>query len=276
LCGGENPRFVLESPGLDGPLVECVRCGFRYVGKRRSALTFGTENPEDIEKKLREANTQFRNLRLEEEHRLAVLNARWRLELIRKLRPGGTLLEVGCARGDFLSVAREVFDARGVEPNPDLADSAARIAPVHRDIIERTPWSGFDVVASFHVIEHVDSPRSFIQAAAERLKPGGLLVIETPNIDSLPFRMLKGKWRQFIPEHYFFFSPRTMTKLLADQGLNVEQVKSIGKHASLDLITNRLSRYLPWLPQMNGLSRLTFRINPMDIMLVFATRPSGG
>ena len=275
LCGAENPRFVLESRGLDGPLVECVKCGFRYVGKRRSGLTFGTENPEETEKRLRAANTQVRHLRLEEEHRLAILNARWRLDLIRKIRPGGTLLEVGCARGDFLSVARETFDARGVEPNPELAESAARIAPIHRDIIERTPWSGFDVIASFHVIEHVDSPRSFIRAAAERLRPGGLMVIETPNIDSLPFKVLRGRWRQFIPEHYYFFSPATMTKLLSDHGLKVEQTIRIGKHASAGLIANRLSRYLPWLPDVNGVSRFTFRLNPMDIMLVFATRPSG-
>jgi 2-polyprenyl-3-methyl-5-hydroxy-6-metoxy-1,4-benzoquinol methylase len=255
--------------------VECVKCGFRYVGKRRSGLTFGAEKPEDTEKRLREANTQFRHLRLEEEHRLAVLNARWRLDLIRKVRTGGKLLEVGCARGDFLSVAREVFDARGVEPNPELAESAARIAPIHRDIIERTPWSGFDVIASFHVIEHVDSPRSFIKAAAERLSPDGLLVIETPNIESLPFKILKSRWRQFIPEHYYFFSPKTMSKLLSDQGLKVDKTIRIGKHASLDLIANRLSRYLPWLPHVNGLSRLTFRLNPMDVMLVFATRSSG-
>ena len=275
LCGSENPRFVLESPGLDGPLVECVTCGFRYVGKRRSALTFGTGNPEETERKIRSANTQFRNLRLEEEHRLALLNARWRLELIRKVRSSGSLLEIGCARGDFLSVARDVFDARGVEPNPELAESASRVAPVHRDIIERTPWAGFDVIASFHVIEHVDSPRGFIKAAAERLSPGGLLVIETPNIDSFPFRLLKSKWRQFIPEHYYFFTPETITKLLSGHGLKVEKCMSIGKHASLDLITNRLSRYLPWLPHMNGFSQLTFRVNPMDIMIVFATRPGG-
>jgi 2-polyprenyl-3-methyl-5-hydroxy-6-metoxy-1,4-benzoquinol methylase len=250
-----------------------VKCGFRYVGKRRSGLTFGAESAEETEKKLRAANTRFRHLRLEEEHRLAVLNARWRLDMIQKIRPEGKLLEVGCARGDFLSVAREIFEVRGVEPNPELAESAARVAPVHRDIIERTPWSAFDVIATFHVIEHVDSPRSFIRAAAERLSPGGLMVVETPNIDSLPFKILKRRWRQFIPEHYYFFSPRTMTKLLSDQGLKVEQIISVGKHASIDLIANRLSRYLPWLPHMNGLSRLTFRINPMDIMLVFATRP---
>jgi 2-polyprenyl-3-methyl-5-hydroxy-6-metoxy-1,4-benzoquinol methylase len=275
LCGSESPRFVLESPGLDGPLVECARCGFRYVGKRRSALTFGSERPEETEKKIRAANTQFTHLHLEEEHRLALLNARWRLELIRTLRPGGKLLEIGCARGDFLSVARDEFDARGVEPNPELAESASRVAPVHRDVIERTPWSGFDVIASFHVIEHVESPRSFIKAAAQRLNPGGLLVIETPNIDSLPFRLLRTKWRQFIPEHYYFFTPKTMTKLLSDHDLKLEKCVSIGKYASLDLITNRLSRYLPWLPHTNGFSKLTFRVNPMDIMLVFATRPPG-
>ena len=272
LCGAESPRTILESRGLDGPLVECVKCGFRYVGTRRSALVFGKDSAEETAAKVRAANTQFRYLRLEEEHRLALLNAKWRLDLIRKLMPSGRLLEIGCARGDFLRLAREFFDASGVEPNPELADSASEVAPVYRDIIERTPWSGFDVVASFHVIEHVDSPRSFIRAAAERLKPGGLLVIETPNIDSLPFKVLKSRWRQLIPEHYFFFNPKTMSRLLSGHGLQTQTVMTIGKYASMDLIANRLSRYLPWLPQLNGFSRLTFRVNPMDIMLVFATK----
>src|SRR3989442_494846 len=89
LCGAENPRWILDSRGLDGPLVECVNCGFRYVGTRRSALTFGKETAEETTAKVRAANVQFRYLRLEEEHRLALLNAKWRLELIRKVRPSG-------------------------------------------------------------------------------------------------------------------------------------------------------------------------------------------
>ena len=128
------------------------------------------------------------------------------------------------------------------------------------------------MAASFHVIEHVDSPRSFIAAAAERLKPGGLLVIETPNIDSLPYKILKARWRQFIPEHYFFFDPKTMARLLWDHGLKLERTVRIGKHASVDLILNRLSRHLSWIPQVDGFSGLTFRVNPMDIMLVFARK----
>jgi len=272
LCAAANPRFVLESRRLDGPLVECVNCGFRYVGNRRAALTFGSESGRETAEKVRAANIRFRPLRLEEEHRIALLNATWRLELIRRIRGSGKLLEVGCARGDFLRVAAQSFDAYGVEPNPELAESARKVAPVYQDIVERTPWNEFDVIASFHVIEHVDSPRSFIHAAAERLKPGGLLVIETPDIDSLPYKLLKTRWRQFIPEHYFFFDSRTMRRLLADCGLRTDTIVRIGKHASLDLLLNRLSRYLPWIPQMNGVSRLTFRVNPMDIMLVFATK----
>lgn len=234
-------------------------------------MTFGAEDADLTVAKVQTANRRFRCLRIEEERRLALLNAKWRLDLIRKFRPSGKLLEIGCARGDFLQVAREHFEAYGVEPNPGLAKSASQFVPIYRDIIERTPWSGFDVIASFHVIEHVDSPRSFIQAATERLKPNGLLVIETPNIESLPYSILKRRWRQFIPEHYYFFNPTTIARLLSDCGLKVEKTITIGKYASLDLIMNRLSRYLPWIPPLVEGPRLTFRINPMDTMLVFAS-----
>lgn len=262
----------MESPGLDGPLVQCTGCGLRYVGSRKSHLTFGETAPETAAEKIRRANLHIRHLRLEEEHRLALLNARWRLDLIRQHRTSGKLLEIGCARGEFLSVAREYFDVKGVEPNPDLARDASRVAPIHQDIIERTPWQDFDVISSFHVIEHVDSPSRFVAAAAARMKPDGLLVLETPDINSLPFRILRSKWRQFIPEHYFFFDRSTMEKLLVRNGLKVEKVMTVGKYASTEFLFNRLSRYLPWIPSGGRSSRLTLRINPMDIMLVFATR----
>jgi len=209
---------------------------------------------------------------MEEEQRLAGLDAKWRLDLIRRVKASGKLLEAGCARGDFLRAAREWFDSYGVEPNPELAAASSAIVPVHPDIIERLPWTDFDVVASFHVIEHVNSPRSFIRGAAERMRPGGLFVIETPNINSLPFKLFKARWRQFIPEHYFFFDPKTIARLLAECGFETCEVLSIGKYASLNLVMNRLSRYMPWMPRAGGVSRLTFRVNPLDIMLVFATK----
>jgi hypothetical protein len=49
----------------------------------------------------------------------------------------------------------------------------------------------------------------------------------------------------------------------------------VGKYASMNLIFNRLSRYIPALKDVETGSRLTFRINPMDIMMVVATLPDG-
>jgi 2-polyprenyl-3-methyl-5-hydroxy-6-metoxy-1,4-benzoquinol methylase len=282
LCGSENPSPVLESPRLGGPLVRCRQCGLFYVGERRSDLTFGPEAAAATTERIRDANRDLKNLSLDEEHRLAQKNARMRLQMIRKYRTSGRLLEVGCARGDFLRVARDQFTVSGVEPNAELAEEAAAVAPVHQGLIETFSGSGYDVAVSFHVIEHTDSPRRFLAAIGERLSPGGLVVLETPNINSVPFRVLKSRWRQFIPEHYFFFDEKTMRKLLEDAGFSVEEIRRIGKFASPALILNRLARYFRPLrvvenvaARMN-LQRLTIPVDPLDIMIAVGSKAKDG
>ena len=278
LCGSADPQRILESPRLDGPLVRCRKCGLYYVGERRSELVFGSGTSAEVVERVRDANRGMRNLPLDEEHRLAELNAKARLQMIRQYRPSGKLLEVGCARGDFLRIAREYFTSFGVEPNPELAEEAIKIAPVHQGLIETEPGSYYDVAASFHVIEHTPSPKNFLAAIAQRLRPRGLIVLETPDIDSMPFRILKSRWRQFIPEHYYFFDESTMTKLLQDGGFKVEKISRVGKYASGALMLNRLSRYFSPLQHLEGaatrlhLSRLTFEMNPYDIMIAIATK----
>jgi 2-polyprenyl-3-methyl-5-hydroxy-6-metoxy-1,4-benzoquinol methylase len=278
LCGSADPQRILESPRLDGPLVRCRKCGLYYVGERRSELVFGSGTSAEVVERVRDANRDLRNLPIDEEHRLAELNAKARLQMIRQYRPSGKLLEVGCARGDFLRIAREYFTSFGVEPNPELAEEAIKIAPVHQGLIETEPGSYYDVAASFHVIEHTPSPKNFLAAIAQRLRPRGLIVLETPDIDSVPFRILKSRWRQFIPEHYYFFDESTMTKLLQDGGFKVEKIARVGKYASGALMLNRLSRYFSPLQHFEGLatrlhlSRLTFEMNPYDIMIAIATK----
>jgi 2-polyprenyl-3-methyl-5-hydroxy-6-metoxy-1,4-benzoquinol methylase len=278
LCGSSDPQLILESPRLDGPLVRCRQCGLQYVGERRSGLTFGSGSSTEVIDRVRDANRGMRDLPLEEEHRLAELNAKARLQVIRQFRPSGKLLEVGCARGDFLRVARQYFTAFGVEPNPELAQEAVQYAPVHPGLIETEPGSYYDVAASFHVIEHTPSPKKFLAEIAKRLQPRGLVVLETPDIDSMPFRILKSRWRQFIPEHYYFFDEKTMTKLLVDGGFKVEKIGRIGKYASVALLMNRLSRYFGPLRYAEGLadalrlSRLTFEMDPFDIMIAIASK----
>jgi 2-polyprenyl-3-methyl-5-hydroxy-6-metoxy-1,4-benzoquinol methylase len=278
LCGSEDLMPVLESPRLDGPLVRCRKCGFFFVGERRSNLAFGSDSATATTERIRDANRDLRNLAIDEERRLADLNAKARLQFIRQYCPSGRLLEVGCARGDFLRVAREHFVVSGVEPNAELAKDALTVAAIHQGLIETCPESGYDVAASFHVIEHTESPRRFLTAIADRVRPGGWVVLETPNINSVPFRMLKSRWRQFIPEHYFFFDEKTMTKLLEEAGFKVERIRQIGKFASPALILNRVARYFRPFRAVEDLSdrlhlqRLTFHINPRDILIAVASK----
>ena len=274
LCGSSETQPILTSGNLDGPLVRCVACGFHYVSARAAQLAFGQESSSLTAKRIRDANVNFVPLGREEERRLNELNARWRLDLIRGIQGGGRLLEVGCGRGEFLKVARGWFDACGVEPNPELAADARREASIYQGLIEDTPWSDFDVAASFHVIEHVDSPSKFVEEIARRLRPGGLVALETPDIGSWPYRLMKARWRQFIPEHYYFFDRKTLHRLLSDNGFEVRQITRVGKYASLSLLLNRLGRYVP-LPvgdPRRFAGSFAFRLNPLDILLALAIK----
>ena len=100
----------------------------------------------------------------------------------------------------------------------------------------------FDVVTLFHVIEHVASPSLLVRQVCRVVKPGGHVVIETPTIDSLWYRLLGSRWRQFIPDHYWFFSAPTLHDLLERNGIQVSSVARVGKSVTLRLLCNRLER----------------------------------
>ncbi len=273
LCGSTRSFHVLNSANLDGPLVRCAACGMHYIGVRFSGLAFGAESSRLTAARLRRANARFDHLPVAEERRLSAMNARWRLDLIRRHRSSGRLLDVGCGSGDFLAASANYFDAYGVEPNPELASEVGDELRLHRGVIETAPWSDFDVVTSFHVIEHVDSPAGLIDSAAQRLKSGGLLVLETPNIGSWPYRVFRSRWRQFIPEHYHFFDRNTLTRMLSERGFRILQTMNIGKYASFGLVMNRLGRLIPVFCRVpTGDGSYTFRFNPRDTLLVLATR----
>ncbi len=275
LCGATRARRVLAPRTLDGPLMRCDECGLYFVGNRTAGLAFGREARAEVAARIRDANAGYRSLARDEERRLNHLNSRWRLDLMKPYCSTGRLLEVGCGRGDFLSAARERFEVFGVEPNPELAADARAEGNLFEGLVADAPWSDFDAAVSFHVIEHVDSPSAFVADIRGRLKPGGLLVLETPDIGGWPYRLMRSRWRQFIPEHYYFFDRRTLARLLGKQGFDVRRIIRVGKYASLGFVANRLSRYLPSIGDWSrpGASRV-FRLNPFDIMLVLATRRS--
>ena len=147
-----------------------------------------------------------------------------KLRRVLRWRDGGRLLDIGCAKGEFLNVARRHFDVQGVEVSATaLKEARAILGPrvFAGDLLEANfPEASFDVITLFSTVEHLAEPVAVLQECRRLLRDGGNLVIKTPNFSSLNRRLLRGGWSGYkLPEHCFFFSPRGIQRLFLRAGL---------------------------------------------------------
>jgi SAM-dependent methyltransferase len=137
-----------------------------------------------------------------------------------------SLLDVGCGGGELLAAAvARGWRAAGAEPMAEAAALARTRAP-GADV--RTGLSGevgfeeqsFDVVCAFHVLEHMPDSRAFLRELARFARPGGLVVVETPNYASRLRRVRGERWLHLRPlEHLVHFTPSTMRTALEGAGI---------------------------------------------------------
>jgi 2-polyprenyl-3-methyl-5-hydroxy-6-metoxy-1,4-benzoquinol methylase len=161
--------------------------------------------------------TSARQRRFESRRRL-----RWLLSMVRP----SSLLEAGPAGGFFLEAARRAgISVAGVE----VSAVAARFAreqlgvPVRQGCFEATVQTvPVQAVCAFHVLEHVEDPRLFLEAARAALVPGGWLALEVPNIASAAARRLGSAWPAIAPAyHRWHFTPDSLARLLTESGFEV-------------------------------------------------------
>lgn len=157
-----------------------------------------------------------------------------RLMEIENLRPG-RVLDIGCGSGEFLGTLVQLgWEGVGIEPDRIAAQYARERhgVTVFEDELspETVEASAFDLVVLSHVIEHSSAPGSLLSESHRVLRPGGHLVLVTPNVRSLGHRIFGEAWRGLEPpRHMYLFSPRSLRLLTRAAGFREVSWKTSGR-----------------------------------------------
>jgi SAM-dependent methyltransferase len=167
-------------------------------------------------------------------------------EPLAALHRGAQTVDLGCGRGEWLELMTEVgFSARGVDLDQGMLDGCIELGlPAEKgdalDFLAALPDKSQAIVSAFHMVEHItfEQLQTLVSEAFRVLKPGGLLIMETPNpeniivatcnfyVDPTHQRPVPPELLSFLPEYYGF--PRVKT-------IRLQESQRVAQSASLTL-----------------------------------------
>jgi SAM-dependent methyltransferase len=141
------------------------------------------------------------------------------------------------------------------------------------------PEAHFDVVTMWDVIEHLTDPRSALGQVHHLLKPGGLVVVHTIDIESLFARLMGPRWPWLMEMHVYYFSRHTLRTMLEQSGFEVISDKPQGRYLRLGYLANRVGALMPivgrpveWLVTKLGLRGVAVPIDLGDLFTAYARK----
>ncbi len=178
-------------------------------------------------------------------------------------------LDVGTGHGHFCAAARKIhpdteFDGLDRGEGVELAARSGRIARAHRGSLIGLAGQladGYDAVSMYHYLEHTIFPRQELAAAHTALRPGGHLLIEVPDPQSVSARLLGRWWGPWLqPQHLHLMPVDNLCGALTEQGFTVVATNRRDAHIPTDLTSAAVnvlksvlpSEDLPWLPTRPG------------------------
>ena len=281
LCGSPDSFALFTATRSGKQVVRCRRCGLVFYNPQPSPSQaaaqyspeyFTREFPEDV---------------IAEQARLAHL----RLARIETELGAGSLLDVGCGVGRFLAVAHQRgWRAAGMDVAPAAVQAAttASGAPVLLGDLSRPCPAGmppFDVLTMWDVLEHLSDPVGDLRRARHWLRPGGLIVIQTQNVNGVTSAWMRRRWEQFVESHLYHFSTRTLRLALEQAGFGGIRIEASDRFARSEPAARDDS--LPCAPRhprtFGGLLRhfrdrlfVCLGHETFNIMVATARRPAGG
>ena len=159
-----------------------------------------------------------------------------------RVKQPGTILDIGCATGNFLNRMQQYgWACFGIEPSEYAANYAKQrfnLQVIHGYLTNNLyPDHYFDVITLWDVFEHLPQPRNDLSILKDLLKPGGLLIITTPNAEAWGRRLFGQYWVGWdVPRHYHVFSPLTIQDMLRKSSFDTQEIISFtGRHGAFVL-----------------------------------------
>lgn len=272
----EHFRCTTLSYGQHYRIVECRQCGLVYTDPRRPASAIWTDYEQVVDERYLE----------EMEGREATFRRNIRpLNGMIETGNGRRLLDVGAHVGVFVEVAQDCgWDAYGLEPSRWAVQAGKRrgLNMIQGGLSDAEfPSDSFDAVTMWDVVEHLIDPMSDIHEVARLLKPGGVFVAHTIDIDSLFARVMGKQWPWLVEMHTFFPSPKTLGAMVEKAGLEVEKWHVQGRYLHLGYLLSRLSGWNPALGRLAegfarrlGIAHWLVPVNFGDLFTLYARKPA--
>jgi 2-polyprenyl-3-methyl-5-hydroxy-6-metoxy-1,4-benzoquinol methylase len=273
---GSTERYRCTSSGYGRhyAIVKCKRCGLVYASPREGEQSL-VESYENVVDELYVEERRGRVLTFERNFRP--------LQTLVTTATTPRLLDVGCYAGIFLEIVQgHGWEAWGVEPSHWAAEEARRRGlNVRTGTLASTNLlpESFDAVTMWDVIEHVDDPKADLRRINRLLKPGGIVCIHTIDIESPLSRLLGPRWPWLMEMHIYYFSRRTMARMLQDTGFQVVRQPLQGRYLLLDYLLTQGSAVSPALSRLSRaaarrlhIGNWPISINLGDLFTTFARK----
>lgn len=207
-------------------ICQCKQCGFKFTNPRPNQNSIGVYYKSDNYYSHSNSKSGIipgiyqwvRNYTLKKKYLL-----------ISKFSKKGTILDIGCATGQFLhQFKKQGWNCVGIEPNDEAREFAVKnySLDVQKGDLENFPSQSFGVITMWHVLEHVHDLKNTMTQLKRIVNSDGVLFIALPNIESWDANHYKEYWAGLdVPRHLYHFGRNNVEELFNNYGFKLVETK---------------------------------------------------